>query len=159
MGAMKGARLRRRKPRTGATFACVAFVLFGLVAMHGWGTHAGMHTPTSRSPAHVTPLEGDALASVLTTSHGGEPPRDAAALGADLASCDDGCGAPGSDGGMGLVALCLAILGGLVLAFALLLLRRCVPLLRTMLSAFHHLVPLSRDRDPPDLLRLCVNRC
>jgi Family of unknown function (DUF6153) len=140
-------------------FAAVAFVIFGLLAMHGWGTHAGMHTGTNHSPAHVALPLGDDHASVLTISHGGQAAGDTVAMDADPAGCHDGCGGAGSEGGMGLVALCLAILCGLVLAFALLLVRRCIPLLRTMLPAFPRPVLLSRERDPPDLLRLCVIRC
>lgn len=137
-----------------------ALALFGLLSMHGWGTHAGMHAEASHSLSHVALLHGDDHASVHATSHGGQQAAgDAAAVDADTVSCDNGCGGSGSDGGMGLVGLCLAVLGGLVLAFALLLMRRCIPLLRTMLPTFQHPILLSRERDPPELLRLCVIRC
>jgi hypothetical protein len=145
----------------GARYVLVvaALALFGLLSMHGWGTHAGMHTETSHSPGQVAGLHGDDHGSLLATAHGGQVAGDAVAMDADTVACGDGCGGSGSDGGMGLVGLCLAVLGGLVLAFALLLLRRCIPLLRTMLPTFRHPVLLSRERDPPDLLRLCVIRC
>ncbi|WP_246159591.1 hypothetical protein [Nocardioides antri] len=138
-----------------------ALALFGLLSMHGWGTHAGMHAGTSHSPTHVAPTHGDDHASVHATAHGGQVAGAAAAMAVDAhtVSCDNGCGGSGTDGGMGLVGLCLAILGGLVLAVALLLLRCCIPLLRTMLPMFRHPVLLSRERDPPDGLRLCVIRC
>ncbi|MFC5730933.1 MULTISPECIES: DUF6153 family protein [Nocardioides] len=136
-----------------------ALALFGLLSMHGWGTHAGMHAETSHSPAHIALPHGDDHTSVLATSHRGQAVGDAAAMNTDTVSCDNGCGGSGSDGGLGLVGLCLAVLGGLVLAFTLLLLRGCIPLLRTMLPTFQHPILLSRERDPPDLLRLCVIRC
>ena len=136
-----------------------ALALFGLLSMHGWGTHAGMHADTSHSSAHVALPLGDNHVSVLATWHRGQAAGDAAAMDADPVACADGCGGSGSDGGMGLVGLCLAVLSGLVLAFTLLLLRRCIPLLRTMLPTFRHPVLLSRERAPPDLLRLCVIRC
>lgn len=137
-----------------------ALTLFGLLSMHGWGTHAGMHAEMSHSPAHVALPHGDDHASVLVTSHRSQAAGDAAAMDADTVGCDNGCGGSdsGSDGGMGLVGLCLAVLGGLVLTFALLLPRRCIPLLRTMLPAAQHPTLRSRERDPPDLLRLCVIR-
>lgn len=124
-----------------------------------------MHAEMSRSPAHVALPHDDEHASVTLTSiltsisHGALAAGDAAALEADTVGCDNGCGGSASDGGMGLVGLCLAVLGGLVLAFALLLVRRCVPLSRTMLPTIQHPILLSRERDPPDLLRLCVIRC
>jgi hypothetical protein len=136
-----------------------AVALFGLLSMHGWGTHAGTYSEMSHAPAHVALGHGDEHAFTLATSHGGQAVGDAAAMHADTVGCHNGCGGSGSDGGLGLVGLCLAVLGGLVLAFALLLLRRCIPLLRTMLPSFQHPILLSRERDPPDLLRLCVIRC
>ena len=136
-----------------------ALALFGLLSMHGWGTHAGMHAETSHSPAHGALPHDHDHASVLTTSHPGQVASEAAAMEADKVGCDNGCDGSGSGGGMGMVGLCLAVLGGLVLGLALMLLRRRIPLLRTMLPTFHHPILLSRERDPPDLLRLCVIRC
>lgn len=136
-----------------------ALALFGLLSMHGWGTHAAMHAEASHSPAHGALPHDEDHASVLTTSHPGQVASEAAAMDADAVGCDNGCDEPGPGGGMGLVGLCLAVLGGLVLGLALLVLRRRIRLLRAMLPTFQHPVLLSRERDPPSLLRLCVIRC
>jgi len=153
--------LRRIVGTSRARYALVvaALALFGLLSMHGWGTHAGVHAGASHSPAHIALPHGDDHAAVLATSHGGQVAGDAAATDADTVNCENGCGGSGSHGAMGLVGLCLAVLGGLVLALALLLLRRYIPLLRTMLPTFRHPVLLGHECDPPDLLRLCVIRC
>lgn len=155
--------VRNRQGITGTPTARYALVvavlaLFGLLSMHGWGTHAGMHHEASHSPTHVALLHNDHT-SVLAAPHIGREASDAAAMDADRVSCDDNCGGSGSGSGMGPVGLCLAILGGLLLALGLLLLRRCIPLLRTRLPMARHLILLSRERDPPDLFRLCVIRC
>ncbi len=142
--------------RARCALVVAALALFGLLSMHGWGTHAGMHAETSHTPAHAALPHGDDNGSVLATSHRGQAAGHATGMGADTISCDNGC--DGSDG-MGLIGLCLAVLGGLVLGLALLLLRRRIPLTRTMLPTFQHPILLSRERDPPDLLRLCVIRC
>jgi hypothetical protein len=141
--------------------AVVALALFGLLSMHGWGTHAGMHVETSQSPDHVALVHGDGHASAAEAPHPSQVAGSAGAMDADAVGCKGDCSGSGSGsgGGIGLVGLCLAALGGLVLALALLLLRRCIPLLGTMLPSVRHPVLLSRDRDPPDLLRLCVIRC
>lgn len=156
IGIVRDLRTIARMPgaRYALVVACLA--LFGLLSMHGWGTHAGMHAETSHAPSHVALVHSDAHAATPDTPRHGRatPTSDYAA------SCDNTCGDGGSDGGMGLAGLCLAVLGGvLAAAFALLLLWRCFPLLRTMLATFRHPVLLGRDRDPPDLLRLCVIRC
>lgn len=154
---MRNLRSLAGTPRARYALVVAAMALFGLLSMHGWGTHAGMHAETSHAPAHVAQPHGDDHTSVPASSHGGQGAGDVTVTDAHLVNCDHDCG--GSEGGMSLVGLCLAILGGIVLTLALLLLRRCTPLLRTVLPAFQHPVLLSRERDPPDLLRLCVNRC
>lgn len=60
---------------------------------------------------------------------------------------------------IGAMALCLAILGGLVLGTLLLLGRRLLPAPIALLPTWQLPVSLTRDRDPPDLHRLCVIRC
>ncbi len=143
-------------PGTRYAVLVATLALFGLLSMHGWGTHAGMHAEASHAPAHVVVVHSDAHASPPGVAHHG---GGAAGSGAREAACDT-CGDDGSDGGMGLIGLCLAVLGGvLASALALMLLRGWPLLLRTMLPTFRQPVLLSRDRDPPDLLRLCVIRC
>jgi hypothetical protein len=141
-------------------FLVAALALVGLLSMHGWGTHAGMHAETGHAPAHAVLVHSEAHASAPDATHHRDAAGAAAAAPKDAATCDT-CGDDGSDGGMDLMGLCFAVLGGiLAAALALLLLRRrCLPLLRTVVPAFRHPVLLSRDRDPPDLVRLCVIRC
>lgn len=153
-------KLRSTPGASRARYAIVvaALALFGLLSMHGWGTHAGMHTETSHSPAQIAPSQDDGHPDVLAAPHHNSLVSGAAPTYSETVSCDDGCGASGS--GTGLLGLCLAILGGLlVLAVALLVLRRCMPLLRTIRPTFRNPVPMSRDRDPPDIFRFCVIRC
>ncbi|WP_183093937.1 DUF6153 family protein [Nocardioides stalactiti] len=145
--------------RARSALVVAALALFGLLSMHGWGTHAGMHSDPSPAPAPVTLAHAGDHPRGLPGAHGdhgagGNVAADAAAVG-----CDDSCHGTGSGGGMGLAGLCLAVLGGLLLGLALLLVRRGTPLVRTMVPAFHHPIRLGRERDPPDLLRLCVIRC
>jgi hypothetical protein len=128
-----------------------ALALFGLLSMHGWGTHADMHPETSHNAAHAPALMG-------AGSHHAGTPGSATVDGNDDAGCDD-CSGFESGSGMGLIALCLAVLGAFVLALVLLLLRRGVRLLRAPEPVWRTIALLSRDRDPPDLLRLCVITC
>ena len=145
-------------PRARYALVVAALALFGLLSMHGWGTHAGMHAETSHSTTHAALLHHD-HAAVLAAPYSGQEAGDTAAVATDTVSCDDDCGGSGSGSGMGLAGLCLAILGGLVLAVALLVLRRCIPRFRSLMPVFRHPLLLGRERDPPDLLRLCVIRC
>lgn len=147
-------------PGTRSALLAVATVaLFGLLSMHGWDTHAGLHADTGHAPAHVVAAHSVAHASAGAPAHDGETTGAADAVTMDAATCDT-CGDDGSGDSMGLMGLCLAVLGGvLAAALALLLIGRRLPVLRTMLPTFRHPVLLSRDRDPPDLLRLCVIRC
>jgi hypothetical protein len=155
IGIVRNLRTIAGKPGARYVLAVATLALFGLLSMHGWGTHAGMHAE-NRHAAHVAMAHADAHASAADATSQGQ----ATATSDNAAGCDTDCRSGGSDGGMGLAGLCLAVLGGvLAAALALLLLRRGIPLLRTMLPAFGHPILLDRDRDPPDLLRLCVIRC
>ncbi|OIJ26048.1 hypothetical protein UG56_014730 [Nocardioides luteus] len=126
--------------------AAVAVALFGLLSMHGWGTHAGGAGAHDMS---VMTAGGHEAAQVLPAGHG-----EADSPGAHISS-----GVPVDGEGGGLLGLCLAILGGLMLAVALFLARRGIRLLRSLLPAWPGPVFYGRDRDPPDLLQLCVIRC
>ncbi|WP_281365473.1 DUF6153 family protein [Nocardioides panzhihuensis] len=135
-------------------FAAVAVALFGLLSMHGWGSHAGAHT------MGALPQSGGV---VMAAGHGGphelaattvdESPATAAPRGATDSQM------PGSDGGGSILGLCLAILTGLILGFALLMARRGIRVLRHLVPTWSTPVLYGRDRDPPDLLQLCVIRC
>lgn len=67
--------------------------------------------------------------------------------------------APHGDGGGSFLGLCLAILTGLILGFALLLARRNIRFLRRLNPTWPNPFLYGRDRDPPDLFQLCVIRC
>jgi len=137
---------------TRCALVVVAVALFGLLSMHGWGSHAGMH------PAGMT-TEG---AHPMVTQ---APHRLAAHDAEGQAAADAGyrAGAVGdeepSGGDLGLLGLCLAVLGGLLSGLALLLLRRGGWIARTLLPSWSATTCRGRDRDPPDLLRLGVIRC
>ncbi len=151
-------------PRLVLVAAAVA--IFGLLSVHGWGTHAGMHNDASHA-SHASHASNDvAPLNGAADVPGVEPAQrtHAAAEGATQSRvggvvCVDGCGGVDPGVGMGLLGLCLAVLGTVMLAFAVLLRRRCIPLLRTMRPAYWYPALPSRDRDPPDLLRICVTRC
>jgi len=150
--------LRTATPAPGArlALAAVAVALFGLMSMHGWGSHTGAHL--------ATPLPGpsDMTAVSHDRAHGANPATGDAALAME-GSSEPASGAPtqapdGQDGG-GLLELCLAILAGFLLGVALLLGRRSLRLARGTLQKWSLPVLIGRDRDPPDLRRLCVIRC
>lgn len=60
---------------------------------------------------------------------------------------------------IGAMALCLAILVGFLLSALLLHGRSLLPALVALLPTWQLPVSLTRDRDPPDLYRLCIIRC
>lgn len=135
--------------------AAVAVALFGLLSMHGWGSHAGAH-PMGAAPqgSNVT----------MAADHGG--PHAHAAMASDKSVADESGGpaagkqtqAPDDEGGS-LLELCVAILTGLIVGFALLMARRGIRILRNLLPTWPNPALYGRDRDPPDLLQLCVIRC
>lgn len=142
-------RLRTAHRRgTRLALAAVAVVLFGLMSMHGWGSHAGAH-PMGAGSQSVMPV----------MDHTGvRAPASAAGDGSDgLAGHPSQ--APDGDEGGGLLGLCLAILAGLIVGVALTMARRGIRILDSLLPIWPIPVRYGRDRDPPDLLRLCVIRC
>lgn len=140
----------------GGALVIAAVALFGLMAMHGWGTHVG-------GPGHPIAAADAVVHSEVAGSSGSgvRPDQSPAALAhavdvvAAPAGCTEGC----SDGHVVWAGVCLAVLCGLLVGCVLLLFRRTAPLPRTMLPAWPYFVPMESDRDPPDLLRLCVMRC
>lgn len=128
--------------------AAVAVALFGLLSMHGWGSHAGGAGAHDMSVMAAGAHEGpQALQSTVGHVESDRP-------GAHVSS-----GVPADGEGGGLLGLCLAILSGLILAVALFLARRRIRLLTSLLPTWPRPVFYGRDRDPPDLLQLCVIRC
>lgn len=143
----------------GARFmlTAVALALFGLLSMHGWGSHTGGHTmamspassavstDSSHAIGHGIMSDDSSTGSGSRTVDGSAPPV--------------GHEKPDGDPGASLLGLCLAILCGLLLGIALLLARRSLRFPPWMLPIWRHPVFIGRERDPPDLLRLCVIRC
>lgn len=138
--------------------APVAVALFGLLSMHGLGSHTGAHsmgaTPPSanvRTAANAPVSHGN---SVPTASERDSSQQVVAGHRAGMDSDE-----PVGENGAGLLGLCLAVLAGLLLGFALLLARGGIRMPRTLLPVWQPQQFLGRDRDPPSLRMLCVIRC
>lgn len=152
---MRDLRTATRAPGARLALAAVAVALFGLMSMHGWGSHTGAHL--------ATPLPGpsDITAASHDRAHGATSATgdDIDAEGSSQATSGHPPQAPDGDEDCGLLELCLAILAGILLGVALLLGRRRIRLGRGRLQNWSLPVFSGRDRDPPDLRRLCVIRC
>lgn len=136
--------------------AAVAAALFGLLSMHGWGSHAGGHSMGAvPQGTNVMVAAGHGGLHALVGIAG----DDSAAAESSGPAAGHQNPAPGNDAGGSFLGLCLAILTGLILGFALLMARRGIRILRHLLPTWHNPVIYGRDRDPPDLLQLCVIRC
>ena len=139
--------------------AAVAVALFGVLSMHGWGSHTGAH---SMGAAPQSASVRIAASGPVGHSHSAPAPieRDTYEQIAAGHSAGSGSEEPVGESGAGLLGLCLAVLAGvLLLGIALLLARRGVRIPRTLLPAWRPLLFIGRDRDPPDLRMLCVIRC
>jgi hypothetical protein len=133
--------------------AAVAVALFGLMSMHGWGSHAGAHSMSA---------EPDGASVLVAVGHGGPHDLAGAVKNEPVATLPDGAAGSEVPGGVGdgsILGLCLAILTGLILGFALLMARRGIRVLRHLVPTWSATILYGRDRDPPDLLQLCVIRC
>ena len=138
--------------------AAVALALFGLLSMHGWGSHTPGHDMAATSATSTVSMDGGhtshsqmAVAGDHTARAGGDQARGSASTGGDET--------PGGDHGASLLGLCLAVLTALLVGIGLLLARRSARVPRPLLPTWPHSVYIGRDRDPPDLLQLCVIRC
>jgi hypothetical protein len=144
--------------RARCALAAVAVALFGLLSMHGWGSHSGAHlmgatTSPSANLVIVAGDPGDHGHSGPGASQPNASAQEAAGHPAGMASDEP------AESGTGLLGLCLAVLAGLVLTIALLLARRRVRIPRTLLPAWQPPVSIRRDHDPPSLHMLRVIRC
>lgn len=140
------------------SLAAVAVAVFGLLSMHGWGSHAGAH-PLGAMPqsAHSMIAAYGPVGHVHSAPAASErdtPHQIVAGLPAGVDAEE-----PIGDGSSELLGLCLAVMAGLVLGIALLLARPGVRIPRTLLPAWQPLPFTGRDRDPPSLGMLCVIRC
>lgn len=152
---MQGLRTATQTRGAHLVLAAVAAALFGLMSMHGWGSHTGAHSmgPVPQSTNVMMAADyGDPHA--LSTMAGDE----SVAQGTGIPTTDHQTQAPNDEGGSAL-GLCLAILTGLVLGFALLMASRGIRIFRNLRPTWPNQVLYARDRDPPDLLQLCVTRC
>ncbi|WP_328527156.1 DUF6153 family protein [Nocardioides sp. NBC_00368] len=145
---MQGLRTTAPGRGTRLALAAVAVALFGLMSMHGWGSHVGAHPMGAPESAGV----------MVFMDHDGLHASDLATASDSSAGQQTQVPADDEEGG-GLLGLCLAILTGLVVGIALTLARRGIRVLRSLLPAWPSPALYGRDRDPPDLLRLCVIRC
>ncbi|WP_242498270.1 DUF6153 family protein [Nocardioides glacieisoli] len=145
---------------SGAPFAlaAVAVALFGLLSMHGWGSHTGAHSMGAMpESANVMIAASDPTRHDHSGRAASAPDTSEQIVAGHAAGWDSG--EPVSESGAGVLGLCLAVLAGLLLGVALLLARRGVRIPRTLLPAWQPPLFIGRDRDPPDLGMLCVIRC
>jgi hypothetical protein len=152
--------LRRPALERGPSYAlaAVAITLFGLLSMHGWGSHTGAHsmraTPES---ADVLIAATDPIRHDYSGRAASAPDTSGQIVAGHPAGMDSG--EPVSESGAGVLGLCLAVLAGLLLGVALLFKGRGVRIPGTLLPAWQAPLFIGRDRDPPDLGMLCVIRC
>lgn len=146
--------LRTAPQRRGArlALAAVAVALFGLLSMHGWGSHTGAHFVEATPQSHDVMLSGPHTPA-------GTAGDDSVTAESSSTAADNLSQAPHGDGGGSVLGLCLAILTGLILGIALLMVRRNIRVLRRLTPAWPSPALYWRDRDPPDLRQLCVIRC
>lgn len=128
--------------RTRGVLLVAALALFGIFAMHGWGTHG------TTAHADGMPMVGVAA------------PTDSDQLAVEACHCADTAGAVHeSKHTPGMLALCLAVLAGVLAMAVRLFLTRVTWAAVGRLACAQLPVPTQRDRDPPHLFTLCVIRC
>jgi hypothetical protein len=130
----------------------LAFVLAGLFAMHGLGDHGAAHQG-SHDAAAV------AVAAKVSMNHGtqADPSATTKAHGAGSP-----LGVPAEDSpAVAMAGVCLAVLAGAMVGLLLLRgLRAAVPSrLRSRLKFATEPFAALRDRDPPCLFDLSIQRC
>jgi hypothetical protein len=139
--------------------AAVAVALFGLLSMHGWGSHTGAHSMGASPQSAIAVIASN---GPISDDHSGMAANEPDTPEPIVAGHPAGTRSekPLGENGAGLLGLCLAVLAGLLLlGIALLLARRGVRIPRTLLAAWQPLRFIRRDRDPPSLRMLCVIRC
>jgi hypothetical protein len=152
--------LRTATLAPGARFmlAAVALALFGLLSMHGWGSHTlGHSVATAPATSTVAMDDGHTAHSQIAVMGDHTSRADGGQPGGAASTREDGT--PGGDHGASLLGLCLAVLSAMLLGIGLLLARRKIRIPRPLLPAWPPSVFVGRNCDPPDLLQLCVIRC
>jgi hypothetical protein len=155
---MRGFRARTGAPGARLAVAAAAVALFGLLSMHGWGSHAVAHPMAAASQGTTVMTAGE---------HDGGLTGRAALIGEEAATATTPgvlahggqADAPVDGKGGPLTGLCVAVLTALLVGIALAISRRSTRTWRGPLPWWPHFVLVGRDRDPPDLLQLCVIRC
>lgn len=133
-------------PRSGLWLLLGAFALLGLFAMHGLGGHGAQHG-TQTGGHHDAALSADRVHSDCPQGH---------CAGETTGRVDEGRG--GTDGLV--LILCLGVLAaGLAAALYVVLLRPAVVVAVRPLAALVALARFARERDPPCLFDLSIQRC
>ena len=156
----------RRGPVDMARVTLLLSVLGGLFAMHVLGVHGTMHHESVAHPAgdgagsHTTRMASasDAPAATGLIRTTAAAPVQAEAPAGHLQQLQH---MPPDGPGMGIGGLCLAVLGGLLLLASLWRRRSRTSWTPTasIHATLHRLTSGHRDRDPPSLIRLAINRC
>lgn len=125
-------------------------VLGGIFGMHGLDNHGTGPSVDSAVHAAVSDTAGAVgHGHVMDTAHRASPAAIAAAA---------ATGGIGMD--MGAVGMCVAVLGLGLIALLLRLWASCRrPLMRLMARPVHASGVRGRDRDPPSLIHLSIQRC
>ena len=146
--------LRRSRLHTAGRLAALLVALLGLFAMHGLADHGstGHGSMPGMTSQPVTPV---AVVDDHAVDHVADSGRADSASPAVSSQSGDG------HGEMGLLGLCLAIVGALLVFGAGVLLRWSRRLAASLCPAFRQLAAWARARDPapPDLTLLCIQRC
>ena len=148
-----------------ARLALLLGVLGGLFAMHGLGVHGTMH---GESGAH--PAGDDAGSHTAAMGFASDAPAATGSMEVTVAAVRAEAPAghrhqlqhlPPDGPVMGIAGLCLAVLGGLLLLAGVW--RRRGRTSRTptasLYGTLHTIRSGHRDRDPPSLILLSINRC
>ncbi len=152
--------------RSGLSLFLGAFALLGLFAMHGLGGHGMNHAGASEPHqplAHAAAATVE-MAQVNTTGHGGAVSAHEACDGACATGRGSVHGPTGSGSGDGValvMVLCLAVLTAAAAIAVLAFTRTSVTVVGgpDLLRSVHEVLRGIRDRDPPSIYVLSVQRC
>lgn len=156
---MSTGRARLMSARPGLRLAGLILVLAGLFGMHGLGGHeaAAMGSASQAGMAEL-PMSAAAADAGVTAGLGHQIEQ----VGTQSAPGPDAVGASGPGGmGMGMTAMCVAILAAGLIALVRFLLGGRVRSVLWMLARQARAVlrQPGRDPDPPSLIALSIQRC
>lgn len=121
---MRDLRTQVWAPGARVMLAAVALALFGLLSMHGWGSHAGGHAMAMAPASSAVSTDSGQAGDHGHTAMSNPSSNDLDWRPADGPARTGGHEKPDGDPGDSLLGLCLAILCGLLLGLALLSARR-----------------------------------